>query len=238
LIRSFHLSPRLQSIANEVLRGMVVADVGTDHAYLPVWLLCEGIIPSAIAADLREGPLERAKLTAVRYGASDRISLRLCDGLSAVSPEEVDCIAIAGMGGETIATILAEAPWTKEGSHLLLLQPMSSQEDLRKFLTEQGYIIEREILSREGDTIYLTLRVSAGEAASYSLAEQWVGRQERGVSSPLRLPYLDQTIHRLSRALTGLRAAWQPQQKLRETEYQLALEGIKALREEWISWQR
>ena len=238
MIGSFHLSPRLQSIANEVLRGTVVADVGIDHAYLPVWLLCEGIVSSAIGTDLREGPLERAKQTAVRYGVPNRISLRLCDGLSAISPEEAEYITIAGMGGETIANILEQAQWTKVGQHVLLLQPMSSQEDLRKYLTEHGYIIEKEILSREGDTIYLTLRVCAGKSAPYSLAEQWVGRQEQGMASPLRLSYLDQTIHRLSRALSGLSLAWQSQQKVREAEYRLALEGIKMLREEWIVWQR
>ena len=238
MIRSFHLSPRLQSIANEVLRGKIIADVGTDHAYLPVWLLCEGIIPTAIGTDLREGPLERARLTALRYGVSNRISLRLCDGLSTVSPEDAEYITIAGMGGETIAAILEQAQWTKGGDHVLLLQPMSSQENMRKYLTEHGYLIEKEVLSREGDTIYLTLRVRGGESVPYSPAEQWVGRQERGMSSPLRLPYIDQTIHRLSRALSGLSIAWQTEQKMREAEYRVILEGMKALREEWICWQQ
>ena len=238
MIRSFHLSPRLQSIANEVPRGALVADVGTDHAYLPVWLLLEGKISSAVGADLRKGPLERAKLTAMRYGVSDRISLRLCDGLSAISPEEVEYITIAGMGGDTIASILEQAPWTRDDNHILLLQPMSSQENLRKYLIEQGYLIEKEILSCEGDTIYLTLRVRGGTSIPYTLAEQWVGRQERGTSSLLRVPYIDQTIHRLARALSGLSLTWQPEQKLREAEFRLALDGIKLLREEWISWQQ
>ena len=238
MIHSIHLSPRLQSIANEVPHGVVVADVGTDHAYLPVWLLLEGRVPAAIAADLRGGPLERARLTALRYGVPDLISLRLCDGLSAISAEEAEYITIAGMGGETIAAILEQASWSKGGNHVLLLQPMSSQNDLRKYLTEQGYFIEKEILSREGDTIYLTLRVRGGKSSTYSLAERWVGRQERSMCSPLRLPYMDQTIHRLSRALSGLSMTWQPEQKLREAEYIQALDGIRALREEWVTWQQ
>ena len=103
------LTPRLQGIADQVPYGAAFADIGTDHAYLPVWLLLNGRIQTAIAADLREGPLARARETAAQYSVSDRISFRLCDGLSAVSECEADTIAIAGMGGETIAAILEAA---------------------------------------------------------------------------------------------------------------------------------
>ena len=119
------LTPRLRAIAQQVPQGSVLADVGTDHALLPAWLLLEGRIPSAIASDLREGPLARAKETVEQHGVADRVSLRLCDGLSGIQAGEADVVAIAGMGGETIAAILEQAPWTKENT-LLLLQPMTS----------------------------------------------------------------------------------------------------------------
>ena len=94
------LTPRLRAIAEQVPQGARLADIGTDHGYLPVWLLLSGQIDRAIAADLREGPLKRAKETAARFGMGDRVDFRLCDGLSGIRPEEVDAAAIAGMGGE------------------------------------------------------------------------------------------------------------------------------------------
>lgn len=127
------LSPRLQAIARQVPQGARLADVGTDHGYLPVWLLLNGRIGYAIAADLRKGPLDRAKGTAQRFEQTDGISFRLCDGLTGIHEEEVDAVAIAGMGGETIAAILEAASWTKKGK-LLLLQPMTGAPKLRRWL--------------------------------------------------------------------------------------------------------
>ena len=91
------LTARLQAIADQVPHGAVFADIGTDHAYLPVWLLLNGRIHHAIAADLREGPLSRARETAEQHGVSSQMSFRLCNGLADIAPSEVDTIAIAGM---------------------------------------------------------------------------------------------------------------------------------------------
>ena len=133
-MRTVELTPRLRSVAELVPRGARFADVGTDHAYLPVWLLQQGRITGAVASDLRPGPLERARGTAEKYGLTGRMDFRLCDGLSGIQPDEVNTIAMAGMGGETIAAILAAAPWTWERECLLLLQPMSAQPFLRRHL--------------------------------------------------------------------------------------------------------
>ena len=113
MTRRIELSPRLRLAADLVPEGARLADVGTDHAYLPACLLMEGKIPSAIAADLREGPLSRARETAAEYGCGDRMAFRLCDGLSGIRPEKTDAVVIAGMGGETIAQILEAAPWVR-----------------------------------------------------------------------------------------------------------------------------
>ena len=139
------LSPRLRSVAELVPRGARFADVGTDHAYLPVWLLQRGVISRAVVSDLRQGPLDRARSTAEKYGLTGRMDFRLCDGLSAIRPDEADTIAIAGMGGETVAAILAAAPWIWERDCLLLLQPMSAQPVLRQWLQAHGYAIRREV---------------------------------------------------------------------------------------------
>ena len=99
-MRTVELTPRLRSVAELVPRGARFADVGTDHAYLPVWLLQQGRITGAVASDLRPGPLERARGTAEKYGLTGRMDFRLCDGLSGIQPDEVNTIAMAGMGGE------------------------------------------------------------------------------------------------------------------------------------------
>ena len=122
-----HLTPRLRALAALVPDGAVLADIGTDHAILPVSLLMAGRIPRAIASDIRSGPLDSARRTAERFAMQNRVSLRLGAGLETVAPFEADTVAIAGMGGETIAEILQAAPWTRQGDTLLLLQPMTMQ---------------------------------------------------------------------------------------------------------------
>ena len=162
MAKQLELTPRLQLLADWVPQGTRLADVGTDHAYLPVWLILHGRVSCAIASDLRKGPLERARLTGRTYGA-ENIEYRLCNGLAEIHSGEVDTVAIAGMGGETIASILSAAPWTKDGKHTLLLQPMTRSAQLRQFLMEHGYVITREALVRDRGTIYPLLEVKAGQ---------------------------------------------------------------------------
>ena len=104
------LQPRLRLLAEMTPPGGRLADIGTDHGYLPVWLLQEGRIPSAIASDVGAEPLEHARRTAEEY-ETQGLDFRLCDGLSGIEPAETDTVVIAGMGGETIRDILRAAPW-------------------------------------------------------------------------------------------------------------------------------
>ena len=200
------LTPRLKAIAEQVPQGARFADVGTDHGYLPVWLLRSGRIDSAIAADLREGPLDRARQTAQRFGVAEQISFRLCDGLSGVRSEEADTVAIAGMGGETIISILEAAPWTKEGT-LLLLQPMTGTVELRLWLQKNGYQITGENIACEGERLYNILTVKGGEMSPFSPAELWAGRQNSG---PQRLDYLNLVRKKVEKTLRGQQAAQTP----------------------------
>lgn len=202
------LTARLQSVADQVPQDAAFADIGTDHAYLPVWLLLNGRIHHAIAADLREGPLNSARETAEQYGVSKQVSFRLCNGLTGISENEVDTIAIAGMGGETIATILEAAPWTKDGK-LLLLQPMTSFPDLRLWLQQNGYNIEKETITKEGRRLYTCLTVRAGHMDPLTPAELWVGRQR---DDPLRREFLSLMGDKVERALNGHLSASEPNQ--------------------------
>lgn len=221
------LSPRLQAIAEQVPQGAHLADVGTDHGHLPVWLLHRGRIDNAIAADLREGPLNRARETAQRFGVTKQISFRLCDGLSAVRPEEADTVVIAGMGGETIVSILEAAPWTKEGT-LLLLQPMTGSAELRLWLQKHHYQITGERIACEGERLYNILTVRGGEMSPLGPAELWAGQWNGG---PLRREYLAQVREKAEKALRGQQAAQAPDQS-RVEELERVLSGLIKMEKE------
>lgn len=238
MVGRLELSPRLRSVAELVPWGARLADVGTDHAYLPAWLMLGGVIDRAIAADLRAGPLARARLTAEKYGLAGRMSFRLCDGLAGIRPDEADVIAVAGMGGETIAAILSAAPWTRTGGKQLLLQPMSAQPELRRWLQANGYAIRREVLSREGETIYVAFQVSEGWMAPLTPGEQWAGRQRAGEEAPLRGAYLDRLAEQAGRALAGLRRSTRASDSARRLELEQVYGDLLRLKEEWSSWQR
>ena len=153
-MRRLELSPRLAAIAEQVPQGARLADVGTDHAYLPAWLLLAGRISGAVATDVREGPLQRGRETARLYKVEDRIVFRCCDGLAAVEPQEADTVVIAGMGGELILRIVGETPWLRDSSKRLILQPMSSVPQLRSGLVDLGYSIIQEEAVVDGGKVY------------------------------------------------------------------------------------
>lgn len=135
----FTLNNRLNLCASMVRKGKRIADIGTDHAYLPVWLVRAGFASFALACDIKAEPLSQGELTIKKYHAEDLVKTRLCDGLNAVSPDEVDDIIIAGMGGETIVHILSEARWLKDKSKNLILQPMSKHELVIDYLYRNGF---------------------------------------------------------------------------------------------------
>lgn len=156
-MRLFSLGKRLSLCASLVRPGISLADVGTDHAYLPVWLAKHGLIRNAIASDIRRGPLERARHNIERYGAGDMVTVRLSDGLDRILPSEADDIVIAGMGGLMIAEIIRRAQWLKESGKHLILQPMTRAEDLRRSLSEQGFAILYEQAVQEESHLYTAM---------------------------------------------------------------------------------
>ena len=228
--RELRLQPRLQCIADCVPRGARLADVGTDHGYLPVWLLQEGRIERAIASDINAGPLEHAKATAAEYGVTARMDFRLCAGLDDVAQDEADTVAIAGMGGETIITILASAAWDWQG-HTLLLQPMSKAEVLRRWLTEHGFCIASERLVRDKGTIYAVIEARSGQSAPLTGAEAWCG--VGSLHDPLYGAYAQDRMKKLERAAAGLRQA-----KSLDSDQIKALEAdAAALRQKVKEWE-
>ena len=202
------LGPRLRALADLVPRDCpALADVGTDHGYIPAALLLEGRIRRAVACDVGEAPLDRARRTAARFGVEDRIDFRLGDGLAVLAPGEADVIIIAGMGGDNITGILARAPWSRDEG-LLILQPMSRAEVLRRWLPEHGYTVEAEELARDKGAIYPILTVRGGEMPLAAPDQAWGGFLLGG--DPLWGRYLEDRILRLRKAADGLSRARDP----------------------------
>jgi len=202
------LGPRLRAIAALVPEGCgCLADIGTDHGYIPVSLLLDKKIPCAVASDVKAQPLDHARRTAAQYGVTAGLDFRLGDGLAVLKPGEADPVIIAGMGGDAITEILAAAPWSRAGP-LLLLQPMSKAETLRAWLPSNGYRVLAEKLVQDKGVLYPILTVRGGEMPPASDAQAWGGfLLER---DPLWGLYLADRLLRLRRAAAGLEKARDP----------------------------
>ncbi len=218
------LSPRLAAIAALVPSGAHVADVGTDHGLLAVRLAEQGLAASVVATDVRVGPLAAAKQNIEAAGLADRVSLRLCDGLSDVRPEEADVIVLAGMGGETITGILSRAPWSLENDRLLLLSPQSKHELLRAWLWEHGCAVQRELLVRDAGRVYPILCAGGRAEREPDEAELYMGFWPQESRDELFYEALRHNIEKLRREADGLRGSRgaAAQERLRKTESLLA----------------
>ena len=201
---------RLLCAAGMVRKGGTLADIGTDHAHLPVWLIQNGICERAIAADIGEGPAASARRTVAEAGLQDRIEVRVGDGLTVLAPDEATDIVIAGMGGETIADILCAAPWLKDGQdRRLVLQPMTKTAELRQWLYENGFSIEEEHLIRDGRHLYCVMAAAFTDAPMpTSPLSPYVG----ALSAEEGAPYFAHQASHLRRRAIGLRAGGQDEQ--------------------------
>jgi len=171
------LSPRLTAAASLVRQGSIVADVGTDHAYIPIYLVQNGISPFVIASDINHGPADRAAANIRRYGLTDRIKVVVTDGLRGIEAEAPQDILICGMGGELIAAILEAAPFVFDKNIRLILQPMTMQAQLRAYLCEKGLAIISESLTRDEGKIYQCICAEYdGIKRSYTPLELMIGR--------------------------------------------------------------
>ncbi len=145
------LSKRLEAVASLVDEGAIVADIGTDHAYVPIDLVRRGIVSCAIAMDVNEGPLKRAARHVRAAGLGDKIELRLSDGLGALLPKEADCVILAGMGGGLVMRILKAHMDVTRSLKSCVLQPQSEIAKVRAFLLEEGFfIMDEQMIYEEG----------------------------------------------------------------------------------------
>ena len=201
------LDSRLMAIANLVRKDKIFADIGTDHAYLPVYLVEKGVIEKAIAADLRVGPLENAKLAVELYNYSDKIELRLSDGLDNFKENEVEEIAVAGMGGLLISSFIERTNWLKHSDIHLILQPMTHIEELRKALFNNGFIIDNEVVAEDGDKLYIIISAYFyGDATTYTDLDLIVGRLSLN-QDDLSKKYLTKIYEKYNKKLVALKKA-------------------------------
>lgn len=152
------LSSRLLACCSLVAPGDRVADIGCDHGYLGIYLLHKGIASAVIASDINEGPLQSAVRNSEKFGVRDKISFYLSDGVRSI-PREFDTMVCAGMGGDTMVSILSAAPWLQKEQYRLILQCQSKTPLLRKYLSDNGWRIVQEKVLKDGKFLYTVMEV-------------------------------------------------------------------------------
>lgn len=203
------LDSRLLSAAAYIRQGAYMADIGTDHAYLPVYLCQSGRIDRALACDIAKGPCESARKTVSEAGLDDRIRVVMTNGLFGLEKEGLTDIAICGMGGELIAAILHQADFVKSPHMRLVLLPMTKTAFLRGYLAQNGFVIEDETLSSVQNIVYTCLCVSyTGKPYSLTPFEKEFGRfaPKETPLSPLLITLLKKKQRDLHLRIGGCRA--------------------------------
>lgn len=166
------ISNRLKTVASLVDRGLVLADVGTDHAYVPIWLIQQKKIPYAIAMDINSGPLGRAAEHIALYGMDGYIETRLSDGVAALAPGEAGAVLVAGMGGGLMMHILETGKQVCRRAEELVLQPQSELYRFREYLLREGYVTDAEELVEEDGKYYPMMRVHYEGARAYGFGPE------------------------------------------------------------------
>ncbi len=199
---SINLTPRLSAVASLVKGGGIIADIGTDHAYLPISLVKDGKVSGAIAADINKGPLENARKSVEEADLVSVISLRLSDGMREFSEDDTNEFIFAGMGGTLIAEKLREICWIKNKKFHFIFQPQSRAEDLRRFLYENGFEILNEIATHEGRRYYIAFdAVYTGDVFSYTEASCFIGKLPK---TPDAIGHLKHQLTRLNEKCNAL----------------------------------
>ena len=203
------LDKRLLSCADYVRAGAVFADIGTDHGYLPIFLLSAGRIQRAYLSDVNRGPLASAERNARESGLSDKCEFILTDGAAALADKGITDYAICGMGGELIARILNDAPHLKEVGTRLILQPMTKQEHLRRYLASNGFSVLDERFSFDSGKYYVTLLAEyTGECREISESEAELGIKTVHEGDRVEyLGFLDGKMKAVKKAFYGKSAA-------------------------------
>lgn len=229
------LSKRLQAVADLVSPGMRLADIGTDHAYIPIYLMENEKIPQAIAMDINKGPLERAEKHIKAHGLEHQIQTRLSDGMAKLQAGEADSAVIAGMGGALMIKILEEGRETALQLQELVLQPQSELEKFRMYLLENGYRVLAEDMVYEDGKYYPMMKVRPpvaetagedGEAKFWDTVQLKYGKLLLEKQHPVLREYLEREIRIYQSILEGLKA--KDSDRIRQRKEELEQELVEA----------
>ena len=225
MVKSMELSKRLQTIADMVSEGNRLVDIGTDHGYIPIYLIQKNRIPSALAMDVGEGPLERAKAHIQAYCLEEKVVCRLSDGFENYQDGEADTAVIAGMGGDLMEKILSggRGKLPKE----LILQPQSEWFKVRRFLKENGYTIVREEMLIEDGKYYVAMKAKKGEGPSFGAVEEAYGPYLLKEKNLVLKEYLNGTIASYEKIMEQLEKVETPSAKKRKLEIQAQFVQLK-----------
>ncbi|HHW41288.1 MAG TPA: SAM-dependent methyltransferase [Syntrophomonadaceae bacterium] len=225
------IAERLARIAGYVIPGVPVADIGTDHALLPVYLVQRGISNRVIAGDLNRGPLDAARTTVARYGLEKLIDIREGDGLQVLQPGEAAVIVIAGMGGAKIRDILAASPEVLKGVKRLILQPQGGEALLRRWLLENNWALTDEELVCEDSRFYIIIvsepLPQSEEYSKFEIGLLDIGPRLLEKKHPLLIPYLNRRIQSIEDVVKSLDGASSPGAQAARRELQEKVDSLR-----------
>lgn len=220
------LSNRLLACCSFVHPGDRVADVGCDHGYLGIHLLQNHIAGSVIASDVNEGPLQSARMNAAKFGVQEKMTFHLSNGVQNI-PRDFDCMVCAGMGADTMISILDAAPWLKDPKYRLILQCQSKRPELRQWLYDAGYRIRRETLAKDGKFVYSIMEVTYGPGEGLTPAQTYITPQLLEDKHPLLPEYYERVVHGVRLTVDGMKRSGDDHLALYET----ILSDLEALEE-------
>lgn len=209
------VNKRLLALAEYILPGEIIADIGTDHAYLPVYLVQSGKITRALACDIHEKPLDVARKNVIDNKLEANIELRLGDGLKTLKPGEAEVAVAAGMGGGTIKKILEDSPRVLNTLKRLILQPMGEEADLRRWLLCNGWRLVDENLIFENGHIYTIIIAEQGSEQLYDDVVLEVGPRLIEKKHPLLPELLKKLIKKYKLAVRGLMKSSRPDARIK-----------------------
>jgi tRNA (adenine22-N1)-methyltransferase len=219
------LSKRLQTIAHQVSEGNRLVDIGTDHGYIPIYLLENGKIPFALAMDVGKGPLQRAKEHIQAYGLSDKAVCRLSNGFEQYQKGEADTAVIAGMGGDLMAKILEAGKEKLPGE--LVLQPQSEWFKVRRFLGTNGYDIISEDMLIEDGKYYVVIKAVNGHGQKMNEIEEQYGPILLKEKHVILKEYLDSSLHTMEQIFENLKKSDTKSAITRKAELEVSIEQVK-----------
>ena len=220
------LSNRLLACCSFVHPGDRVADVGCDHGYLGIHLLQNHIAGSVIVSDVNEGPLQSARMNAAKFGVQEKMTFHLSNGVQNI-PRDFDCMVCAGMGADTMISILDAAPWLKDPKYRLILQCQSKRPELRQWLYDAGYRIRRETLAKDGKFVYSIMEVTYGPGEGLTPAQTYITPQLLEDKHPLLPEYYERVVHGVRLTVDGMKRSGDDHLALYET----ILSDLEALEE-------